>query len=226
MQGRRIVITGGFGVLGQAVARAARERGASVGLIDRAPTPEAVVGDSQVGEVDLGSSDEAARAIDDLARELGGIDALINVAGGFRWQTLELGSTQAWSELFAVNVLTAANAAKAALPHLLISGRGRIVNVGANAALKGSQGMGPYAAAKCGVHRLTESLAEELKGRGVTVNAVLPSILDTPTNRAEMRDADASLWVRPEELAAIILFLCSDDAAPINGALLPVVGGL
>jgi NAD(P)-dependent dehydrogenase (short-subunit alcohol dehydrogenase family) len=86
--------------------------------------------------------------------------------------------------------------------------------------------MGPYAASKAGVHRFTESLAEELKGRGVTVNAVLPSTIDTPANRADMPDADFSRWVAPGDLAAAILFLASPEAGAITGALLPVTGGL
>jgi len=121
-----------------------------------------------------------------------------------------------------MNVLTAAAASKAALPHLA-SGGGAIVNVGANGAVKAAAGMGPYAASKAGVHRLTESLAEEWKGK-VRVNAILPSILDTPANRADMPKADPSDWVSPAEAAAVILFLASDAASAVTGALLPVTG--
>ncbi|MDB5448342.1 MAG: short-chain dehydrogenase/reductase, partial [Phenylobacterium sp.] len=100
----------------------------------------------------------------------------------------------------------------------------RIVNVGANGAVKAGAGMGAYAASKAGVHRLTEALAEELKADGVTVNAVLPSILDTPTNRADMPGADFDAWVKPEDLAAVILFLASEPARAMTGALVPVTG--
>ncbi|MFZ4608140.1 MAG: SDR family oxidoreductase, partial [Caulobacter sp.] len=100
---------------------------------------------------------------------------------------------------------------------------GRIVSVGAGGAVKAAAGMGAYAASKAGVHRLTESLAEELKGR-VTVNAVLPSIIDTPTNRADMPDADFAAWVTPDEVAQAILWLASDAASGVTGALLPVSG--
>ena len=123
-----------------------------------------------------------------------------------------------------MNVQTAANASRAATPYLRESAAGRIVNVGANAALKASLGMGPYAASKAGVHSLTESLAEELKADGVTVNAVLPSILDTPTNRADMPKADFASWVAPNELAAVMLFLASEAASAVTGALIPVTG--
>jgi NAD(P)-dependent dehydrogenase (short-subunit alcohol dehydrogenase family) len=123
-----------------------------------------------------------------------------------------------------MNVETASNASRAAIPHLKRSGSGRIVNVGANAALKAGLGMAPYAASKAGVHALTQSLAEELKGDGVTVNAVLPSILDTPANRADMPKADFASWVAPEDLAAVILFLASEAARAVTGALIPVTG--
>jgi NAD(P)-dependent dehydrogenase (short-subunit alcohol dehydrogenase family) len=122
-----------------------------------------------------------------------------------------------------MNVLTAAATSKAALPHLAASGRGAIVNIGANAALKAGAGMGAYAAAKSGVHRLTEALAEEWKGK-VRVNAILPSILDTPANRADMPKADFAAWVSPAEAARVILFLAGEDASAITGALLPVTG--
>ncbi|HWU79469.1 MAG TPA: SDR family oxidoreductase, partial [Caulobacter sp.] len=128
-----------------------------------------------------------------------------------------------WERLHRLNLMTALNASKAALPHLVARGAGRIVNVGANGAVKAATGMGAYAASKAGVHRLTEALAEEYKGR-VTVNAVLPSIIDTPVNRADMPDADFATWVSPEELAAVILFLASSEASAVTGALLPVVG--
>lgn len=218
-----LAITGGLGALGRATAALALERGLRVALIDRVEGrgPE---GTSTVQSADLGDPADAARAIDAAAAELGGLDALINIAGAFRWQTLADGAPEAWRELYAANVLTAANASRAALPHLLRSTSGRIVNVGANGAVKAGAGMGAYAAAKAGVHKLTESLAEELKGDGVTVNAVLPSVIDTPANRADMPDADFGAWVAPRDLAAVILFLCSPEACAITGALIPVVG--
>jgi NAD(P)-dependent dehydrogenase (short-subunit alcohol dehydrogenase family) len=126
--------------------------------------------------------------------------------------------------MYRLNVVTATNACRAAIKYLKRSGAGRIVNVGSAAALKAGAGMGAYGAAKAGVHSLTQALAEELKADNVTVNAVLPSIIDTPTNRADMPNADFSTWVAPDELAAVILFLASEQARPITGALLPVTG--
>jgi NAD(P)-dependent dehydrogenase (short-subunit alcohol dehydrogenase family) len=126
--------------------------------------------------------------------------------------------------MYAMNLRTAVASSSAALPHLLARGGGRIVNVGAQAASKAGLGMAAYAASKSGVARLTESMAEEFKDRGITVNAVLPSIIDTPTNRADMPDADFSRWVKPAQLAAVIAFLISDEATAISGACLPVSG--
>lgn len=224
MTSRTYAITGGFGILGQAVARAALATGGKVALIDFAPanrTP--LVGAVEIGGVDLSDEAQARAAMDRAADALGGLDVLVNVAGGFVWQTLADGDLAGWSRMFALNTLTCASACKAALPHLLAARAGRIVSVGAGGAVKAAAGIGAYAASKAGVHRLTESLAEELKGR-VTVNAVLPSIIDTPTNRADMPDADPAVWVTPDEVAQAILWLASDAASGVTGALLPVSG--
>jgi len=226
---RIVAVTGAHGILGSAVARAAARQGAKVVLIDHAPRPpegllEACGPDAlELSGVDLTDPAAARTAIDAAAARFGGLDALINVAGGFAWQTLAEGDPAVWDRLYAMNVKTAANASRAAIPHLKASTAGRIVNIGANGAVKAGAGMGAYAASKAGVHRLTESLAEELKGQ-VTVNAVLPSIIDTPANRADMPRADFASWVTPEELAAVILFLASPAASAVTGALIPVTG--
>lgn len=226
MAGRIYAITGAFGALGRAVAEAAAAEGARLALIDFAPkAPDGLPKDALVlAGVDLTDAVSAGAAMDAVADRFGGLDALFNIAGGFRWETLEGGSYESWPALYRMNVLTAANAARAAIPHLKRSASGRIVNVGANAALKAAAGMGPYAASKAGVHALTQSLAEELKSDGVTVNAVLPSILDTPTNRADMPKADVSAWVAPADLAAVMLFLASEAGKAVTGALVPVTG--
>jgi NAD(P)-dependent dehydrogenase (short-subunit alcohol dehydrogenase family) len=228
MTRRIIVITGAFGVLGAVVARAAAGQGARLALIDFAKTaPPGLPAGKDVfvqGGVDLTDAVAAGAAIDAAADRFGGVDALINIAGGFKWETLETSRMEGWHKLFLMNVQTAANASRAAIPHLRRSAAGRIVNVGANAALKASAGMGPYAASKAGVHSLTESLAEELKADGVTVNAVMPSIIDTPANRADMPKADFAAWVAPADLAAVMLFLASEEARAVTGALIPVTG--
>ena len=232
MRGNTVIVTGGFGVLGSAVAAAAADRGARLCVIDQAShAPEGLeaalnAGALLLGGVDLTDPDIARDAVEKAKMAHGSIDALINVAGTFRWETLQDGDAATWDLLYQVNVKTAVNTSKAVLPYLLEQGAGRIVNIGANAALKSGGGMGPYAASKSGVHRLTESLAEELKGTGITVNAILPSIIDTAANRADMPDADFSQWVTPVDLGEVIMFLISENARSITGALLPVTGGL
>ena len=227
MTSRIIAITGASGVLGAAVAVAAAEQGWRVALIDFAPSPPAAPVGSAVffqGAVDLTDAVAAGAAIDAVVDRFDGLDALLNIAGGFSWEKVEGGAGETWKRLFLLNVQTAANACRSAIPHLKRSAAGRIVNVGANGALKASLGMGAYAASKAGVHSLTQALAEELKADGVTVNAVLPSILDTPANRADMPDADFASWVAPGDLASVMLFLASEDARAVTGALIPVTG--
>lgn len=222
MQGKVVVITGGFGGLGRAVGKVAREAGAIPVLIDYAPAPKGGDDTIALGGVDLTNA-EAVVSVMRAARDAAGrIDALLNVSGGFAWATVSDGGLDQWEKMFAINTKTAVNASKAALPHL-IETKGAIVNVGAFGALKAGAGFGPYAASKQGVHKLTEALAEELKGK-VRVNAVLPSTLDTDANRKDMPKADFSAWVQPEALAKVMLFLASDDAREITGALIPVTG--
>src|SRR5688572_20440876 len=192
LTGKRIAITGAFGSLGTAVVQAALAQGAKVAAIDRVDSPRdvsALVGAELFGGVDLGQADSAKAAFARVVEALGGLDGLVNVAGGFAWETLADGSLETWDRLYTLNVRTAVAASQAALPRLIASGGGAIVNVGANGATKAAAGMGAYAASKAGVARLTEALAEELKEHDVTVNAVLPSIIDTPPNRADMPKA-------------------------------------
>jgi NAD(P)-dependent dehydrogenase (short-subunit alcohol dehydrogenase family) len=228
--GRSVVVTGAFGNLGMAVARAFREQGARVALIDHAQPPANIEADfgaphCVLGGVDLTRAASAGAAMETVRETLGSIDVLVNVAGGFRWQTLEQGDLDGWERMFAMNLKTAVVATKAALPQLLKSPAGRIVNVGAGAAARpAGAGMGAYTASKAGVHKLTESLAEELKDRGITVNAILPGIIDTPQNRADMPNADYSRWVAPAAIAVVIVFLASQQAAAVTGALVPVYG--
>ncbi|WGM30328.1 SDR family NAD(P)-dependent oxidoreductase [Brevundimonas sp. NIBR11] len=223
MSTRTIVVTGGHGVLGKAVVKAASARGLNVALIDHATGEAAPEGALEIGGIDLTDADAAEAAIAQVVAKFGGVDALLNIAGGFVWQTMD-DANPAWDRMFALNLTTVLNASRAALPHLKASAEGRIVNVGANGAVKAAAGMGAYGASKSAVHRLTEALAEETKDSSVTVNAVLPSILDTPQNRKDMPDADPAKWVQPSDLAEVMLFLASPEARAITGALLPVTG--
>jgi NAD(P)-dependent dehydrogenase (short-subunit alcohol dehydrogenase family) len=224
MNGKVVVVTGASGALGKVVAEAALARGARVAAIDHAAsqipeTPDRI----ELGGVDLVDPTETKKAIDAVAGRFGRLDALINIAGGFAFEAIAEGDPKTWHRMYALNVLTTLNASQAAIPYLATSTAGRIVNIGAMGALQAGAGMGAYAASKAGVHRLTEALAAEWKGR-ITVNAVLPSTIDTAANRASMPKADFKKWVTAEELAEVILFLASDAASGVTGALLPVSG--
>lgn len=224
MNGKVIIITGALGALGRVVAEIAQQRGARVAGIDHAPSTAAATPDRiELGGVDLSDAAQAKRAVDAAAAHFGKLDALVNIAGGFVFETIADGDIKGWQRMYALNVETALNTSRAAIPHLSASSAARIVNIGAMGALQAGAGMGPYAASKSAVHRLTEALAAEHKGK-ITVNAVLPSTIDTAANRASMPKADFSKWVTPQELAEVILFLVSDAASAVTGALIPVSG--
>lgn len=224
MKDKVVIVTGAFGALGRAVVARLAQAGARVAAVDFAISPPEGLGAARViGGVDLSDGNQAHQMIEAVAGDLGQIDALVNIAGGFVWETVDGNDNAAWERMHALNLMTALNASRAALPWLAQSRAGRIVNIGAKGALSAATGMGAYAASKSGVHRLTETLAEEYKGR-VTVNAVLPSIIDTPANRADMPESDWSNWVTVEELAAVIAFLISGEASGVTGALIPVAG--
>ena len=227
LQGKIVAITGAFGALGSAVVRGLLAEGAIVAAIDRTAAPRdpaTLAGAHLFGDVDLASDGGAAAALAAVASALGGLDAVVNIAGGFAWEPLADGQLATWDRMYQMNLRSAVATCQAALPHLFARGGGRIVNIGAAAAAKAGAGMGAYAASKAGVARLTEALAEELKDRGITVNAILPSTIDTPANRADMPKADTSRWVQPQQLADVIAFLLSDKASAVTGALLPVTG--
>ncbi len=225
MDGKVVVVTGAFGVLGRATAALAAKAGAKIAMIDFTPAGGAadVANSIVIAGVDLADQRAAQDTMRRINDEAGRIDALVNIAGGFVWQTHADGDPAAWERMFRINLLTATHASRAAL-QFLAKTSGAIVSVGAAAALgKSGSGMGAYAASKAGVHRMTESLAEEMKGK-VRVNAVAPSVLDTPQNRKDMPDANPADWVSPEGLAEVILFLLSERARDITGALVPVMG--
>jgi NAD(P)-dependent dehydrogenase (short-subunit alcohol dehydrogenase family) len=225
LSGKVLVITGSNGALGQAIAATLSGYGARLALLDHAQTPAAQpAGALHYGGIDLTQADAARSVMERVVKEAGRLDGLINLAGGFHWEKLAGGTLDSWDSMYRINLRTAVISCQAALPYLLQGGRGRIVNVGAMGAAKASTGMGAYAASKAGVAKLTEALADELKDRGITVNAILPSILDTPKNRVDMPQADFTRWVAPAEAAEVIAFLVSDEARAVTGALIPVVG--
>lgn len=221
---KTVVITGANGGLGKVVADKARALGAKLVLLDvafSAAQLQETDADTRKYAVDLTSAD-ATRA---CFEKIGAFDAIFNLAGGFTMGPAVHETTDAeWDFLFKMNVATLHNVVRAAVPKLIAQKHGAIVNVGALGALKGGGHMGAYSASKSVVMRLTESMSEELKNHGINVNAVLPSLIDTPRNRADMPDADFSKWLAPEDLANVICFLASDAARGVHGALIPVAG--
>jgi NAD(P)-dependent dehydrogenase (short-subunit alcohol dehydrogenase family) len=226
LSGKVLVITGSNGALGEAVATTLSRYGARLALLDHVQTPPTAspAGALHYGGIDLTQPDAARSVMERVVKDAGRLDGLINVAGGFHWEKLVGGTLDSWDSMYRINLRTAVVSCQAALPYLLRGSGGRIVNVGAMGAAKASAGMGAYAASKAGVAKLTEALADELKDRGVTVNAILPSTLDTPKNRLDMPQADFTRWVAPVEAAEVIAFLVSDEARAVTGALIPVVG--
>ena len=216
---KRIVVTGAAGALGTAVIAALAEQGHDTVGVDIGETAGGP--GTFVGGVDLTDEAAAKSAFERIAAD-GAIDGLANIAGGFTWETVADSPLSSWQRMFAMNVATALNASRAALPFLKAGAS--IVNIGAAATAKAGMGMGAYTASKSGVARLTEALAEELKDKGIRVNAVLPSIIDTPANRADMGEDDADKWVTGAELSAVIAFLLSDAASAVTGASVPVTG--
>jgi len=222
---RTVVITGASGNLGRAVARAFADLGARLVLMDVRR------GDLQDGanrvflEADLFKPDNVAAAVGKALERFGRIDVLCNIAGGFRMGAPVHETKDAdWDFLFGLNARSVLNTVRAAVPVMLKAGGGKIVNIGAFAAQHGAANMGAYIASKSAVIRLTESMAAELREKNINVNCVLPTIIDTPENRAAMPNADPRKWVAPQDLAAVIVFLASDAARAIHGAAIPVTG--
>ncbi|MCK9564216.1 MAG: SDR family oxidoreductase [Bacteroidales bacterium] len=219
LTGKRIVITGAAGGLGRAVTAAVVAQGATPLLVDLA-FPADFAPAQEKFAFDL--TDTAATA--EQVQKMGVIDGLLNLAGGFHMGPAHDISDAGWDAMFKINVQTLRSMLAAVVPGMQARGRGSIVNVGALGAVQGQAQLGAYGASKSVVMRLTESLSAELRDQGINVNAVLPSIIDTPANRQAMPDADHGKWVAPEDLASVICFLASDAARAIHGALLPVRG--
>jgi NAD(P)-dependent dehydrogenase (short-subunit alcohol dehydrogenase family) len=222
---RTVVLTGAAGNLGRAVASAFADIGASLALLDVKPGGIQDSARQVFVQTDLLDAQSVQAAADQVLQRFGRIDVLCNLAGGFRMgPPVHETSAQDWDFLFDLNARTLLHTAKAMVPAMLKGGGGKIVNVAAYAAQKGSARMGAYAASKSAVIRLTETMAAELREHNVNVNCVLPTILDTPQNRADMPQADPRRWVAPADLAQVIVFLASDAARAIHGAALPVSG--
>ena len=227
---RTIVITGAAGNLGMAVAHVFANESAQLVLLDRAPIGEAALVKLAPAQclpiaLDLCDAAQVAAAVAQALARFGCIDVLCNLTGGFAMgDAVHATCDSTWDFLHDMNVRTLRNTSRAVVPQMLRQGSGKIVNVGAFSAQRGLAHMGAYTAAKSEVLRLTEAMAAELRAKNINVNCVLPSILDTPQNRADMPDADPARWVSPDDLAQVIAFLASDAARAIHGAAIPVTG--
>lgn len=225
-----VLVTGAGGNLGRALAQLFAQRGARLVLLERDGAHlRRVYGDDNERQLllqaDLLVQDQVDAAVSAAQERFGGIDVLCNIAGGFRMGPPVHETPDAdWDFLFGLNTKSVVHAVRAVVPGMIASGGGRIVSVAANSALNGVAGMAAYCASKDAVIRITEAMAAELKDKGINVNCVLPSVIDTPENRAAMPDADPGRWVSPDALAEVIAFLASDGARAVNGAAIPVVG--
>lgn len=226
-----VFITGAAGHLGAAVAALFAERGANLALVGRNAEklrqgfPQSDGKGVLLLAADLTKQDAVDAAAAQAMEHFGRIDVLCNIAGGFHMgEAVHETPDSAWDSMFALNVRTLTHTAHAIVPHMLKAGKGKIVNVGAFSAQRGTARMGAYVASKSAVIRLTETMAAELREHGINVNCVLPTIIDTPENRAAMPNADPARWVAPRALAEVIAFLASDAARAIHGAALPVAG--
>jgi NAD(P)-dependent dehydrogenase (short-subunit alcohol dehydrogenase family) len=228
-----IIITGAMGNLGQATAHAFHAAGAGTVLVDRshdrlrdafgsvAGSPNHLL----AGGVDLSDAGSLAKLIEETLVRFGRIDALVHTVGAWRGgQPVHETDLADWDFLLNVNLRTTLLCCRAVIPQMLKQGRGKIVNVASRDGLAGSAGYAAYSASKSAVLRLTESLADELKGSNINVNCIMPGTIDTPQNRAANPSADFSKWVEPSAIADVILFLASEASRAINGAAIPVFG--
>ncbi len=231
--GKVALVSGGTGGLGRAVSLAFLAEGASVAVpyfderefADLKAAAAENVTRLEGQSVDV--TDEAATStfVDGLIAKHGRLDVLVNTVGGYAgglklWEM----DTKIFTRMLHLNLRSGFALARAVVPAMLKQEHGAIVNVAAKAAVDHAAGASAYAASKAAAVAMMDSLAADLKGTGVRVNSILPSIIDTKANRAAMADADFSKWPKPEEIARVILFLCSDDATVVHGAALPVYG--
>lgn len=226
-QRQTVLITGAGGQLGSAVVAHFQQQGARLILLDRHADAlrERVGGDTLAVSANLLDRSEVAARVGAALDQAGRIDVLCHLAGGFHMgEPVHETPAEAWDLMMNLNARSLIHVAAAVVPRMIAQGAGRIVAVGAAGALKGGAAMGAYAASKSALMRLVESMSAELRDRGIRVNCVLPSTLDTPANRAAMPGADASRWVEPAALADVIGFLASDGARAVHGALIPVLG--
>lgn len=225
LTGRVVLITGSSGGLGEGVTRSFLDSGATVAGVARSWGGKAPGGRFLAVEADLGQPEGCREAVDQVLHKAGRIDAVIHLLGGFAGGTpIQETADSTWQRMLSLNLSAAFFVFRAALPVLLSQGHGRIVAIGSRAGLEPAAGLAAYNVSKAGLNALVKTAAAEVQGRGVTVNAVLPSIIDTEANRQAMPDADFTRWVKPAAIASLLLWLASDQAGDVNGALIPMYG--
>jgi NAD(P)-dependent dehydrogenase (short-subunit alcohol dehydrogenase family) len=216
-----VLIAGGSGALGQTVVPAFARIGARVVTVDR--HPRSTQGEEQMAmTADVTDEAEVTRLAGEVIRKAGRIDVLINLVGGFAMGRVVETDISLWQRMLAMNLTPAFVLSKAVLPHMMELRTGRIIHVAARAAVEPFPGAAAYIAAKSALVALIRALSLEIAGTGVTVNGILPSTIDTSANRKNMPDADISKWVKPESIAQLLIFLASEEAGQINGALIPI----
>ena len=232
-QNRNVLITGGTGILGSAVTKAYLARGDTVAVtyLFENEVERFKEFNPELGEnlpflfANVTEEAEVQKTVQEFLSRFGRLDILINIVGGFIGgiPTAEL-EAERWDFMMDLNLKSVFLCCKTAIPHMTAQEYGKIINVSARAGLKGEAGLSAYCVSKGGVRTLTESLAAEVMDSGVNVNAIMPSIMDTPMNREAMPDEEHDRWVAPADVAKVICFLTSDDATIINGAAIPVYG--
>lgn len=235
MNGRVVLIAGATGALGTGVARVFARSDARLALTSTSEKDLEQLADDLslpderlfVSPVDATNPESVGNLVSSVTERFGGLDVLLNTVGGWGGGK-SVGETpvEDWDWMLTLNLRTAFLMSRAVLPVMLEAGWGRIIHTGSKTALQPRAKEVGYAVAKAGVVTLTETIAAEVKGSGVTANVVLPSIIDTPGNRRMMSNADTSRWVTPEQIADTMRFLCSDGAAAINGDKIRIYGAI
>ena len=221
LNGKVVMITGASGGLGQAVTKAFSQAGAKVVVVGRElpqTLPEGLLGLA----ADVTDEVEVQRLMKEAVEKTTRLDCVINLVGGFAMGRLAETDASAWSRMLSLNLTSAFLLSREATRLMAKQGAGRIIHMAAQAAVDPFPGAGAYIVSKSGLLALIKVLALELAGSGVKVNGVLPSTIDTPANRENMPDADPNQWVKPEAIAALLVFLASDEAEALNGALIPI----
>jgi NAD(P)-dependent dehydrogenase (short-subunit alcohol dehydrogenase family) len=232
LRNRIAIITGGTGALGKAVVLAFLEEGAKVVctyIVDEELKHYPSLTENQKSnlafiQADVTKEKSVAVTVQKTLERFGRIDILVNIVGGFTYAKVIGITEKVWDSMMKINLKSTFLCSKAVLPHMIRQNYGKIINISSRPGLKGSAGVGAYAASKAAVLNFTETIADEVRDYEINVNAILPSTIDTPANRKSMPEADFSKWVKPEKIARIIIFLASDDSKPISGAGIPVYG--